>query len=229
MGLGVLTDPLAVLDEVIERDIKIATLQVDITDLQRAYLTRRAPVIATSHRYNSILGCTLRPSAITAATSSAAVAGSGRCAAVGSFADSAGFQSIQSQRFAVAKGRTECCEFSVSSWLHRLAHVRTAASQLAIVTASRTPRSATVAGRHRFPSDYRGTTMAKAYQPLISQDSKGMLDCRRAYPLKVAQLGDRQERLVPGQLPGDHGVSQPARSLLPARPGVRRVCDKDGM
>ena len=39
MGLGVLADPLAVLDEVIERDMKVATLQVDIAGLQRAYLT----------------------------------------------------------------------------------------------------------------------------------------------------------------------------------------------
>jgi|SRR5450755_3691524 hypothetical protein len=39
VGLGVLTDPLAVLDEVIERNVDTAALQVDIADLQRAYLS----------------------------------------------------------------------------------------------------------------------------------------------------------------------------------------------
>ena len=45
----------------------------------------------------------LRLSAITLATSSGAVAGSGRSVAAGGFADSAGFQAIHSHRFAVAK------------------------------------------------------------------------------------------------------------------------------
>jgi predicted kinase len=47
--------------------------------------------------------CALRPSAITLATSSGAVAGTGRLVTAGGLADSAGFQAIHSQRFAVAK------------------------------------------------------------------------------------------------------------------------------
>ena len=64
---------------------------------------RRAPVIATSHRYSARTGCVLRASAITLATSSGVVAGSGRRVTAGGLADSAGFQAIHSQRFAVAK------------------------------------------------------------------------------------------------------------------------------
>jgi hypothetical protein len=99
--------------------------------------------------------------------------------------------------------------------------------QLAIVTASRTPRSATVAGRLRFSSDYRSTAMPKDYQPLISQDGKGVLDGRCAHSLEVVQFTNGGERLACRQLPGRDSVPQSARGLLPARPGVRRVRDQD--
>src|SRR6266496_6201593 len=64
---------------------------------------RRAPVMATSHRYRARTGCALRPSAITLATSLGAVAATGRLVTAGGLADSAGFQAIHSQRFAVVK------------------------------------------------------------------------------------------------------------------------------
>ena len=64
---------------------------------------RLAPVIATSHRYRAISGCVLRPSAITLATSPGGSGGSGRGVTAGGWADSAGFQAIHSQRFAVKK------------------------------------------------------------------------------------------------------------------------------
>ena len=60
-------------------------------------------MIAASHRYRAISGCVLRPSAITLAASSGAVAGTGRRGTVGGFADSAGFQEIHSQRSAAEK------------------------------------------------------------------------------------------------------------------------------
>src|SRR5580704_14774025 len=64
---------------------------------------RRAPVIATSHRYRARTGPVLRASAITLATYSGVVAGSGRRVTAGGLADSAGFHAILSQLFAVAK------------------------------------------------------------------------------------------------------------------------------
>src|ERR1700744_2767881 len=64
---------------------------------------RRAPVTAASHRYKAIAGFVFRASAMTLATSSGAVAGTGRLVVLGGLADSAGFQAIHSQRLAVAK------------------------------------------------------------------------------------------------------------------------------
>ena len=78
MRLGVLPDPAAADHDVVERDVEDAVSRSMSRTCSAHSSPRRAPVIAASHRYSAISGCALRPSAITLATSSGAVAGSGR-------------------------------------------------------------------------------------------------------------------------------------------------------
>ena len=69
--------------------------------------------------------------------------------------------------------------------------------------------------------------MAKGYQPLISQDGKGVLDGRCAHSLEAVQFTNGGEWLACGQIPGRDSVPQSSRGLLPAQPGVRRIRDQD--
>ena len=64
---------------------------------------RRTPVTTTSHRYSPRAVLRARASAITLATSSGEVAGTGRRMVVGGLADVVGLRSVHSQRCAAAK------------------------------------------------------------------------------------------------------------------------------
>jgi len=140
-------------------------------------------------------------------------AGSGRRVAAGGLVDSAGFQAIHSQRFAVAKAPDKMLwTFPDRLRRHRLAHVRLASGALAVMVA--------VAGEPG--PDRRSAAAVTGYDrgPALAHDKQVL---RRPGPPGACLQGRHRHVLQGAHPPGPKAAARPPASIPDRNRGPDRL------
>ena len=195
MCLGVLADLLAALDHVVERDVQDAVVQVDVADLHGAQLAaayagdRDEPHVQRDARSARIE----RACWITFTTTAGGVAGVFFCHHGGRLG---GLGRVEVDPLPALGGferaRQDAVDGVDGAPGHRLAGVRAAAGQLAVVAWPRPGRPVPgggVADLGRVPCDLRSPAMADDQQPFVREHEERVPDGAWFQPLEPGELG----------------------------------------